>query len=292
MFLERFINYLQYEKRFSFHTVNNYQTDLAQFIEFLDSIEISAEELRHSHIRTWMMDLIESGRDPKSVNRKLSALRTYFKFLQRESLIAQNPMSQVQGPRVAKRLPVVVEEQKLSDLLDSPDCFGDDFAGLRNRVVVELLFGTGMRLSELLGLKDTDIDTYHQQLKVLGKRSKERLIPLAKPLLQLLDEYIAQKKALFDTPTAVLIVTDKGRPAYQKLIYTIVKTVLSEISTQQKRSPHILRHTFATSLLNRGAELSAIKELLGHANLSATQVYTHNSVERLKSIYKQAHPKA
>ena len=292
MFLERFINYLQYEKRFSIHTVSNYQADLAQFSEFLEINEISFEEVRHSHIRTWMMEMMDKGLDPKSVNRKLSALRTYFKFLQRESLIVQNPMSQVQGPRVAKRLPVVVEEKKLGELLDSTTYFGDDFAGLRNRVVVELLFGTGMRLSELLGLKDTDIDIYHQQIKVLGKRNKERLIPLTKPLLELLDQYIAQKKSLFDTPAPVLIVTDKGRPAYQKLIYTIVKTILSEISTQEKRSPHILRHTFATSLLNRGAELSAIKELLGHANLSATQVYTHNSVERLKSIYKQAHPKA
>jgi integrase/recombinase XerC len=292
MFLERFINYLQYEKRFSKHTVINYQIDLAQFSEFLELHELRLEEVKHSYIRTWIMELMDAGMDPKSVNRKISTLRTYFKFLLRESLMEHNPMTQVQGPKIAKRLPVVVEEQKLADLLDSEKYFTADFAGLRNRVVMELLFGTGMRLSELLSLKNSDIDVYQQQVKVLGKRNKERLIPLPRPLMNLLQEYLDQKITLDYTLNDALIVTDKGQPAYEKLIYSIVKHALGQISTHTKKSPHILRHTFATSLLNRGADLNAIKELLGHANLSATQIYTHNSVERLKSIYKQAHPKA
>lgn len=292
MFLERFINYLQYEKRFSKHTVINYQTDLAQFSEFLELHELRLEEVKHSYIRTWIMELMDAGMDPKSVNRKISTLRTYFKFLLRESLMEHNPMTQVQGPKIAKRLPVVVEEEKLVDLLDSEKYFTADFSGLRNRVVMELLFGTGMRLSELLGLKNSDIDVYQQQVKVLGKRNKERLIPLPRPLLNLLQEYLDQKITLDYTLNDALIVTDKGQPAYEKLIYSIVKHALGQISTHTKKGPHILRHTFATSLLNRGADLNAIKELLGHANLSATQIYTHNSVERLKSIYKQAHPKA
>lgn len=292
MFIDRFINYLQYEKRFSLHTITAYKNDLIQFSQFLEKNELQLDVLKHTHVRTWIMEMMDAGADAKTVTRKISCLRSYFKFLLRESLLKNNPMTQVQAPKIAKRLPVVVEEQKLSGLLDSGEYFSDDFSGLRNRLVLELLFGTGMRLSELLGLTDTDVEQYQQQLKVLGKRNKERLIPLTKPLIGLLNQYIQQKTELGFGQTTRLIVTDKGQAAYPKLIYNIVQSALSLISTQQKKSPHILRHTFATSLLNRGADLNAIKELLGHANLSATQVYTHNSVERLKSIYKQAHPKA
>lgn len=292
MFIDRFISFLQYEKRLSPHTITAYKNDLQQFSQFLTEFELQFEEIRHTHVRSWIMQLMDGGADAKTVNRKISCLRSFFKFQLREGLLENNPMAQIQAPKIAKRLPVVVEEQKLSGLLDSGECFSDDFPGFRNRLVLELLFGTGMRLSELLGLKDSDIDQYQQQIRVLGKRNKERLIPLTKSLLELLNQYIQQKNELDFTQTAKLIVTDKGQAAYPKLIYNIVQSALSLISTQEKKSPHILRHTFATSLLNRGADLNAIKELLGHANLSATQVYTHNSVERLKSIYKQAHPKA
>ena len=292
MFLELFNNYLQYEKRLSVHTLTAYQKDLQQLSEFLSLQELSLDEVKASHIRSWIMELMDAGLDARTVNRKISALRTYFKFLQREALVDQNPMSQIQAPKIAKRLPVVVEEHKLNTLLDDTDYFTDDFSGLRNKVVIELLFATGMRLAELLGLQDQDIDTYQEQLRVLGKRNKQRIIPLTKPLITLLKHYIEEKNRLFGREITALILTDKGKKAYPVQIQRIVNELLGEISTHQKKSPHVLRHSFATSLLNRGADLNAIKELLGHANLSATQVYTHNSVERLKSVYKQAHPKA
>jgi integrase/recombinase XerC len=235
---------------------------------------------------------MEADTGAKSINRKISSLRSFYKFLQREGLVDKNPMAQVQAPKIPKRLPVIVEEAKLNTLLDDEALFSSGFEGLRDRVVLELLYGTGIRLAELLGLKNSDIDDYNQQIKVLGKRNKERIIPLAKPLYALLKVYIDQKNELGFTSTDKLIVTDKGTAAYPQLIYRLVKQALGEVSTQDKKSPHILRHSFATALLNKGAELTAIKELLGHANLSATQVYTHNSIEKLKSIYKQAHPKA
>jgi len=213
--------------------------------------------------------------------------------LLQEGLITINPTSKITTPKIPKHLPVVVEDARLTRMLDDNEVFSSDFSGVRDKLVVELLFGTGMRLSELLGVKETDINVYEGTVKVLGKRNKERIIPLNNELKQLLLTYNELKKSEnFNNNSLILIVTNKGADAYPKLIYLIVQKYLSHISTQAKRSPHVLRHTFATSLLNNGADLNAIKELLGHANLSATQIYTHNSVERLKSIYKQAHPKA
>ena len=292
MFIERFIRYVQYEKRFSPHTIKAYETDLLQFQTFLTTYETTLAEATHTLVRSWVMECMEASTGAKSINRKISSLRSFYKFLQREGLVDKNPMAQVQAPKIPKRLPVIVEEAKLNALLDDETLFPSGFEGLRNRVVLELLYGTGIRLAELLGLKNSDIDDYNQQIKVLGKRNKERIIPLAKPLFALLKVYIDQKNELGFTSTDKLIVTDKGTAAYPQLIYRLVKQALGEVSTQDKKSPHILRHSFATALLNKGAELTAIKELLGHANLSATQVYTHNSIEKLKSIYKQAHPKA
>ena len=292
MFIERFIRYVRYEKRFSPHTIKAYETDLLQFQTFLTTYETTLAEATHTLVRSWVLECMEASTGAKSINRKISSLRSFYKFLQREGLIVKSPMEQVQAPKIPKRLPVIVEEAKLNALLDDEALFPSGFEGLRDRVVLELLYGTGIRLSELLGLKNSDIDDYNQQIKVLGKRNKERIIPLAKPLYALLKVYIDQKNELGFTSTDKLIVTDKGTAAYPQLIYRLVKQALGEVSTQDKKSPHILRHSFATALLNKGAELTAIKELLGHANLSATQVYTHNSIEKLKSIYKQAHPKA
>jgi integrase/recombinase XerC len=292
MFIERFIRYVRYEKRFSPHTIKAYETDLLQFQTFLTTYETTLAEATHTLVRSWVMECMEASTGAKSINRKISSLRSFYKFLQREGLVDKNPMAQVQAPKIPKRLPVIVEEAKLNTLLDDEALFPSGFEGLRDRVVLELLYGTGIRLAELLGLKNSDIDDYNQQIKVLGKRNKERIIPLAKPLYALLQVYIDQKNELGFTSTDKLIVTDKGTAAYPQLIYRLVKQALGEVSTQDKKSPHILRHSFATALLNKGAELTAIKELLGHANLSATQVYTHNSIEKLKSIYKQAHPKA
>ena len=292
MYLDRFYTYIWHEKRFSPHTLTAYKTDLLQFFAFADS-QGNASFTDVFLIRNWIVHLMDKQNDARSVNRKISSLKTYFKFLLREKLIEDNPMSKIQSPKTAKKLPVVISEENIGKLLDSQEIFEDNFIGIRDKLVIELLFGTGIRLAELLGLTETDINWYENTIKVTGKRSKERIIPLNKELLLLTKQYLSVKKIEnFDNNSLNLIVTDIGNAPYPKLIYRIVQKYLSYITTQNKKSPHVLRHTFATTLLNNGADLNAIKELLGHANLSATQVYTHNSVERLKLIYKQAHPKA
>jgi integrase/recombinase XerC len=294
MFIERFTRYLQFEKRYSPHTVIAYQQDLQQFYAFIKLSELDFENVMHTHVRSWMVELLDQGTASKTINRKVSSLRSFYKFLLREQLVTNEPLTRILAPKIPKRLPVIVEEQKMNLLLDDPDkdFFSTDFDGIRNRLIIELLYGTGIRSAELISLKETDINIYDQQIKVLGKRNKERIIPVNASLLKLIGEYLAIKKSKnFNNNSAALIVTNEGNDAYPKFIYRIVKSILSHISTNDKRSPHVLRHTFATSLLNHGAELNAIKELLGHASLAATQVYTHNSVERLKTIYKQAHPK-
>ena len=293
MFIERFISYLQFEKRFSPHTVSAYRHDLSQFNDFLTIDGLDILTISHQEVRSWMLALMEQGSEAKTVNRKLSVLRSFYKFLQREELIKCNPMSLIKAPRIPKRLPVVMDEQKMDSLLDSDHIFEDNFAGIRDRLIIELLYGTGMRLSELVNLTEQDVNLYEQYIKVLGKRNKERIIPVGSPLIKLIGDYMTKKLSQnFDNKARSLIVTNEGNNAYPQFIYRTVKSSLSQISTQTKRSPHILRHSFATALLNRGADLNAIKELLGHSSLAATQVYTHNSVEKLKAIYKQAHPKA
>ena len=296
MFLARFIQYIQFEKRYSPHTVSAYQSDLDQFIRFLNTPEETIthpSEITHHLIRNWMVAMMSEDITARSITRKIATLRKYFKFLLQEGIITHNPASKINTPKSPKNLPVVVEDAKLTQMLDDNEVFSHDFKGVRDKLVIETLFGTGMRLAELLGVKETDINIYEGTVKVLGKRNKQRIIPINNELKLLISEYLDLKKNQnFNNNSLTLLVTDKGADAYPKLIYLIVQKYLSYISTQSKKSPHVLRHTFATSLLNRGADLNAIKELLGHANLSATQIYTHNSVERLKSIYKQAHPKA
>ncbi|MVN21034.1 tyrosine-type recombinase/integrase [Mucilaginibacter arboris] len=292
MHLDRFYTYLQHEKRFSANTLIAYKTDLLQFFAFIKA-EADASFTDVFLIRNWIVHLLDKQTDSRSVNRKISSLKTYFRFLVREKLLAENPMSKIQSPKLAKKLPVIIREETVTALLDSDDIFENDFTGTRDKLVVEILFGTGIRLAELLSLKETDINFYENTIKIIGKRSKQRIVPLNKELLILIKEYLSiKKRQIFNNNSSKLIVTDAGTDAYPKLIYRIVQKYLGYITTQNKKSPHVLRHTFATSLLNNGADLNAIKELLGHANLSATQVYTHNSVERLKLIYKQAHPKA
>jgi integrase/recombinase XerC len=293
MFIEQFIRYLQFEKRFSPHTVTAYKNDLDQFSQYIVSFQSELLNVTHQHVRTWIVSLMDDGIEARTINRKISSLRSFYKFLQRENLIGNSPMIYVRAPKIPKRLPIVITEQKMDILLDAQDVFSNDFQGMRDRLIVELLYGTGMRLSELVNLSDYDINVYEQQIKVLGKRNKERIIPISNSLTKLISDYQLQKlNQNFDNKSAALIVTNQGNKVYAKFIYRTVNLVLSFISTHDKKSPHILRHSFATSLLNRGADLNAIKELLGHSSLAATQVYTHNSVEKLKSIYKQAHPKA
>jgi len=294
MSVESYLNYLRHEKRYSPHTVTAYRTDLVQFDEFIgQTYEMKPEEAKYVHIRDYIVHMMEDEVGANSIGRKLSSLRGFYKYLYRQKIILTSPMSMIRAPKTPERLPVFISEEKLDHLLDSGEFFDGTFPSVRDKVVIEMLFGTGMRLAELLGLKETDIDFYQESVKVLGKRKKERIIPVTKQLINQLKEYIDLKSLQkFNNKTDDLFVTNKGTAVYPVFIYKIVKSYLTYISTQDKKSPHVLRHSYATSLLNRGADLNAIKELLGHASLAATQVYTHNSVERLKSIYKQAHPKA
>ena len=292
MFLAQFYKYITYEKRYSKHTLIAYQQDIAQFEQYLFSQELEILSANHQAIRSWMVSLMDQNLDPRSINRKISTLRSLYKFLIKEGLAQENPVLKIQTPKTAKKLPNFVSDDKLSILLDQ-DIFEHSFLGIRDKMVLELLFGTGIRLSELIGLKTNDIYLVEKTIKVLGKRNKERIIPINQTLVDLIQLYQIEKiNEAFSNNSSHFIVSNKGEQAYPKLIYRIVQKYLSMISTQDKKSPHVLRHTFATSLLNNGADINAIKDLLGHANLSATQVYTHNSIERLKSIYKQAHPKA
>jgi len=294
MLLNSFFTYLLHEKRYSAHTLSSYKIDLIQFETFLkDTYELSFPEVKHTHVRSYMVDLMEQQVSENTINRKISALRTFYKFLLREEQIVQNPMVLIRAPKIPKRLPVFVESEQLNHLLDTSGYFDDSFSSVRAHLVIEMLFGTGIRLSELIHLKETDVDTYSGTIKVLGKRNKERVIPINKQLINQVNTYLELKKLQnFNNNLLNLIITNTGAVAYPNLIYRIVYDGLKEISTHDKKSPHVLRHSYATSLLNAGADLNAIKELLGHSSLAATQVYTHNSIERLKTIYKQAHPKA
>jgi len=294
MTVESFLKYIEQEKRYSSHTVQAYRTDLLQFTSFMaDVYELAPEEAKYIHIRDYMVHLMEDKVGANSIGRKMSALRSYYKYMQRMKLITSNPMSLVKAPKAPKRLPVFVDAEKMDDLLDSEEFFDETFPSVRDKMVIETLFGTGMRLAELLGLKLSDVNFYEETVKVLGKRNKERIIPITKQLAVQLKAYIELKSLQnFNNKTDGLFVTNKGAAVYPRFIYDLVNRYLAYISTQDKKSPHVLRHSYATSLLNRGADLNAIKELLGHASLAATQVYTHNSIERLKTIYKQAHPKA
>ncbi len=235
---------------------------------------------------------MDSGYSSRTVHRKLSSLRTYCNYLIKEGQLDSNPVERVLKPKLNKRVPAFVEEGKLDLLLDEYD-FGEGFTGSRNRLVLDLLYQTGMRRSELIGLTIGSINREGKSVKVMGKRGKERIIPVGDKLLAAIEEYmVLRTEVVADKPGDCLIVTEKGGAAYDKLVYRIVNNYLSMVTTLDKKSPHVLRHTFATHMLNRGADLNAIKELLGHANLSATQVYTHNTYKKLKSIYNQAHPRA
>lgn len=288
---ESFFRYLQYEKRFSAHTLTAYRADIEAFSEYLRT-QFELEELStvpHTFIRSWIVQLMDSGMKSKSINRKISSLKSYYRFLQRQGEIVQSPMLKIVSPKVPKRLPQYVETKHMDELLNETD-FEDTFEGHRNRLILEMFYATGMRVSELITLKSKAVDLSSQQIKVLGKRNKERIIPISEHLVELMLNYSTLKsKLLLDTE--VYFCKENGEPLYTKYVYRLVKSELSKVTTLQKRSPHVLRHTFATHMLNNGADLNAIKEILGHSSLAATQVYTHNSIEKLKNIYKQAHPK-
>lgn len=286
--LEDFVRYLKMEKRYSDHTVLAYQKDVEQFLIFCEiSTEAELKEISHSLIRSWMVSLIESGVENKSVNRKISSLRTFFKWLKKEDFINLNPAVKISGPKNAKRLPSFAKEAELE--LEKLDVFfGHDFDGVRDRLIFEILYQTGIRLSELIGLKEQDVQI--GSIKVLGKRNKERIIPISKDLVEIVNEYRKIKRVL-GLDSSFFFVLKNGNNLYPKFVYRKINTYLGEATSLDKCSPHVLRHTFATHMLNNGAGLETLKDLLGHANLSATQIYTHNSFAKLSNIYSQAHPR-
>jgi len=289
-----FLKYLKLEKRFSSHTITAYQSDLLQLFAYLEETYdlTSILEVRHFHVRAWVVELMQNKVTPRSINRKLSTLKTFFKFLKRRKEIQENPMLKVIAPKVGKKLPVIVKEIELKNLFEKIN-FGEGYPAVRDEMVMEMLYSTGMRRSELINLTPNDLDFFNDQVKVLGKGNKERLIPFARPLANRLKNYLEIRHDEFALDaTDSLFLTEKGKIMYPKLVYNLVKKYLSQITTVEQRSPHVLRHSFATHLSNNGADLNAIKELLGHSSLAATQVYTHNSIEKLKKVYQQAPPKA
>ena len=294
MMVSRFLQYLEHERRLSPHTLTAYRTDLEQFSRFLETEHghQPPEAADFQQLRSWVVSLSEQKLDNRSINRKIATLRAFFTFLSRKGLRSTDPTALLKSLKTDRPLPAFVREQELETLLDAHD-FPDDFAGKRDRLVLELLYGTGIRLAELLALTDADVDAYAATLTVTGKRSKTRVIPLPAGLLSLIDAYQTARNGQFSAPkNNVLILTDTGTKAYPVLVQRVVKRYLTLVTSLEKRSPHVLRHSFATHLLNNGADLNAIKDLLGHASLAATQVYTHNSIEKLKAAHRQAHPKA
>ena len=292
-FQESFLNYLRFEKRCSDHTVVAYKKDLGQFDEFMSQTvgDFDYTAVTNKHIRGWIVSLMEARQTPKTVTRKITALKSFYKFLMRQELVDTNPADGVITPKIRKKLPVYVQEKNLNALLDN-GYFSSDFTGIRDNLIISFLYGTGIRRAELVKLKDSDIRIQESLIRVLGKNNKERIIPYPRPLNILIQEYIEARDKEFPEKCGYLFVTDKGEPVYEKLIYRVVTKNLSMVTTIEKKSPHVLRHSYATHLLDNGADLNAVKELLGHSNLAATQVYTHSSTEKLQRVYKQAHPRS
>jgi len=286
--LEKFESYLISEKRCSNHTLTAYLNDVTTFLEFssIESID-DLKEVNYQIVRSWLVELVNSNLNNRSVNRKLSSLRTFFKWALRSSYIEVDPMLRIKGPKQSKRLPEFVKEEEL-DLNKLNEVFPNTFEGFRDRLIIEVFYQTGIRLSELIELKKSDIQ--NGVVKVLGKRNKERLIPIT-------SEVEAELKSFLEHPvnkehnSSYIFLTQKGNKIYPKLVYRRINYYLSLLTDMQKKSPHVLRHTFATHMLNNGAGLETLKEILGHANLSATQIYTHNSFDEITKIYKQAHPR-
>lgn len=292
--IQSFIEYLQFEKRYSQHTIISYQTDLEQFFAFLisqyDSPPLGA--ISASFVRSWLAEMRSKNITPKSLNRKISSLKSFFKYLIKAGEVKQSPMTTIITPKVGKRLPSFVAQNDMNTLQQYIE-FPDTWKGLTDKLLLDLFYATGIRLSELINLKDSQVDIANRQIKVLGKGNKERIIPVSKVLINQLAAYIEDKKKMIgETVYPNFFINKKGKPLYPKYVYNVVKANLAKVTTVKKKSPHVLRHTFATHLSNNGADLNAIKELLGHTSLAATQIYTHNTIEKLKDIYKKAHPKA
>jgi integrase/recombinase XerC len=292
--VEDFLNYIQFEKRYSRHTLIAYKTDLQQFLEYLTTtFEAPAiPEITHQYVRSWLALLKIEAVTAKSINRKISSLKSFFKYQLRVGLLSVTPMTAVIAPKISKRLPQFVRENDIEKLFRHLP-FPDDWKGFTDKLLLQLFYETGMRLSELVNLKESQIDTSKKLIKILGKGNKERVVPIHANLLAGLKNYQEEKKCRLEQPdTVYFFVLPSGKKVYEKYVYLAVNRCLKQITTINQKSPHTLRHTFATHLTNKGADLNAVKELLGHSSLAATQIYTHNTIERLKETYQKAHPKA
>lgn len=293
MSILKFTEYIEYEKNYSPQTILNYKSDLEEFQEFYES-ETNGKDISKAskiHLRAYLMNLSGKTLSERSINRKLSSLKSYYKYLLKIEHISASPVSGIKTLKQYNKVQLPFSEEELANLFNIDGIFPKTFEGTRDRLILELFYQTGMRRNELIQLKIRDINFSDKHLKVVGKRNKERIIPVNDNLLTQLANYIEIRKIQFPENTELLFLTPKGKPFYDKLVYNIVNHYLSHVSTKQKKSPHMLRHSFATHLLNRGAELNAVKELLGHSSLSATQVYTHGSIEQLKNVFNDAHPR-
>ena len=293
MLIDSFLDYLRYERNYSDYTIGAYSKDLHQFEDFVKlnkEDRFAPEEIDADLVRSWIVALMDEKLSPVSVNRKLSSLKSFFKFLMKQGRISVNPLRLITGPKTKKPLPYFIKDKEMELLLDG-DGFGEDFEGVRDRLVIEMFYDTGIRRSELVGIKDSDVDLGGMQIKVTGKRNKQRLIPFAEGLKNLIEAYTEVRNREVGSESGWFFVRKNGEQLSTGIVYNIVKNKLSEIPTLAKRSPHVLRHSFATSMLNNGAELNAVKELLGHSSLASTSVYTHTTFEELKKVY-HAHPRA
>jgi integrase/recombinase XerC len=291
---QQFLEHLKYQKRYSQHTIISYENDLSAFSTFMlkEFPDTEIDKIKTTFIRTWLAEMKEDDLASRSLNRKISALRSFFKYLLKNDVVKVNPVTTIISPKMPKRLPQFVEEKDTHNLF-SEVVFSEGFKGLTEKLILEILYNTGMRKAELISLKEHQIDMSNSQIKVLGKGNKERIIPVSKILMIDIKLYIAEKRRLIGRGEEnFLFVTDKGKPLDPKQVYNIAKKYLTKVTTIDQKSPHILRHSFATHLMNNGADLNAVKELLGHSSLAATQIYTHNTIEKLKNVYKKAHPKA
>ena len=293
MLIDSFLHYLRYERNYSEYTIEAYSKDLRQFEYFVKNNQENVFEPRNIDadiVRNWIIFLLDEKMSPVSVNRKLSSLKSFFKFLVKQEIVSKNPLRLITGPKTKKPLPYFIQDREMESLLDG-DGFSADFEGERDRLIIELLYDTGLRRSELINIKDEDVDLDAQQLKVTGKRNKQRLIPFAKSLKDMIFAYMDVRNRGVECKSGYLFIRENGEQLSAGIVYNIVKKHLSDIPTLAKRSPHVLRHSFATSMLNNGAELNAVKELLGHSSLASTSVYTHTTFEELKKVY-HAHPRA
>jgi len=291
--IQPFLDYLKFEKRYSRHTIISYETDLVSFFDYIitDYGETPLATLSHSYIRSWLASLKDKGLSAKSINRKISTLKSFFKFQMKTGVLKQTPMTKIIAPKNEKRLPNFVADKEIRNLFEHVE-FPSGWQGRTERLLLSLFYQTGMRLSEAINMKENQVNYSNSSLKILGKGNKERIVPASPELLREIKDYCKEKSEQFSDKPEVLLIDDKGRALAPRRVYSIVQKYLSLVTTIEKRSPHVLRHSFATHLTNNGADLNAVKELLGHSSLAATQVYTHNTIEKLKNIHKKAHPKA